>query len=60
MHLAFNRLIFFTHQASDFNNLEKMRNFIMFSSYSMGGFLSNQISSRYEILLVSSRDETHV
>ena len=29
MHLAFNRLIFFTHQASDFNNWEKMRNFII-------------------------------
>ena len=26
----------------------------------MGGFLSNEISSQDEILLVSSRDETHV
>ena len=29
MHLAFNRLIFLTYQASDFNNWEKMRNFII-------------------------------
>ena len=30
MHLAFNCLMFFTYQASDFNNWEKMRNFIVF------------------------------
>ena len=37
----------------------KMISFIMIS-YSMGGFLSKWISSRDEILLVSSWDETHV
>ena len=37
-----------------------MINFYNMFSYSMGGFLSNEISSWDEILLVSSRDETHV
>ena len=52
--------MFLIHQASDFNNWEKcLKKFYIFS-YSMGGFLSNEISSQDEILLVSSSNETHV
>ena len=52
--------MFLTHQASDFNNWEKcLKKFYIFS-YSMGGFLSNEISSQDEILRVSSSNETHV
>ena len=52
--------MFLTYQASNVNNCERNDKFHYMFSHSMGGFRSNEISSRDEILLVSSRDETHV
>ena len=50
-----NCLMFYTSTVSYFHV-----SFFYIFSYSIGGFLSNWISSRDEILIVSSLDQTHV